>query len=137
MICLGILLDTSYLIAAVSDKDENHLRSKELKKKISSGSLGKIYISDFIFDEFVTFLRAKSFDKDKVKEFGDALLDDDSIILLKITQNLFEQSWDYFKKTSGLSFTDCSTAVLCREFKIKFIASFDSGFDKINFIERI
>ena len=49
-----------------------------------------------------------------------------------LDKEVFLQSWGLFKISSNLSFTDCSTIILAKEFSIKNAASFDSDFDRFN-----
>ena len=130
-------MDTSFLIALNNAKDENNKDAQSLKAKLKDKEFGQCYISDYIFDEFVTFLRAKSFPENSIKGIGDALLADPSIKLLKIDADMFLKSWESFKKSNELSFTDCSTITLAKEFGIRTVASFDSGFDRFSHIKRI
>lgn len=134
---MSSILDTSFLIALNNAKDENHESAQSLKVRLKEKEFGQCYISDYIFDEFVTFLRAKSFPENSIKEIGDALLADQSIKLLKIDIDTFLKSWEFFKKSSELSFTDCSTITLAKEFGIRNVASFDSGFDRFPHLKRI
>lgn len=134
---LGIILDTSFLIALNNAKDMNHGGAQSLKARLKEKEFGQCYVSDYIFDEFVTFLMAKAFYPNKIREIGDALLAEESINFLRVNESLFMESWEFFKKHNNLSFTDCTTAILAKEFGIKNIASFDSGFDKIDSIKRI
>ena len=134
---MGIFLDTSFLVALANADDEKHKSAQSVKARIASKELGQPYISDYIFDELVTFLKARQVRPEKVEEFGDSLLEDESIKLLKVDSAVFLRSWELFKKSAGLSFTDCTSIVLAREFGIKNIASFDSDFDKPPLLKRI
>ena len=134
---MSLILDTSYLIALNDSGDSYHNSALSLKSRIKNKEFGLCYISDYIFDEFATFLRAKSIPSDKIKSIGDALLEDQTIELLKVDKEMFLKAWDMFKKTSNLSFTDCTITILAKEFGIKNIASFDSDFDSIKDIKRI
>jgi len=134
---LNLILDTSFLIALNDSGDHKHENALALKSKIKNKEFGQCFISDYIFDELVTFLRAKSIPDDKINEIGDALLSDPTIERFNIDEETFSQSWENFKKTSNLSFTDCTTITLAKKFGVKNVASFDSDFDKFPYIERI
>ena len=134
---MGILLDTSFLIAVNNPKDVNYGNAQAIKARIKNMELGQSYFSDYIFDEFVTFLKAKRVSQEKITEIGEALLLDESIKLLRVDATVFSQSWDLFKKRQALSFTDCTTAILARDFNIKNVASFDADFNSIGFVKRI
>lgn len=134
---MSVILDTSFLIALNNEKDVNYKNAQSLKIRAKNKEFGQCYISDYIFDELVTFLRAKAIPLDKIKAIGDALLNDKTIELLKIDIEIFLCSWELFKTTSKLSFTDCTTLTLAKEFGIKHIASFDSDFDIFPYLKRI
>ncbi len=134
---MGVFLDTSFLVALVNADDENHGLAQSIKARIAAKELGQPYISDYIFDELVTFLKARHVEAGKIEEFGDSLLNDGGIDLLRVGSAVFLQSWGMFKKSTGLSFTDCTSIVLAKEFGIKSIASYDSDFDKLPSLNRI
>lgn len=134
---VGLILDTSFLIALNNATDASHEQAESLRTRLENREFGQLYISDYVFDEFVTFLMAKSFPANAIMEIGDALLADESIKLMKIDDEMFIQSWELFKKMKNLSFTDCTTVILAKEFNIKNIASFDSGFDRFPNIKRV
>lgn len=127
---MGIFLDTSFLIACANAKDENHAFAAALQDRIKQKEFGQCFISEYIFDEFVTFLRAKKFPESVIRERGDALLQEKSIEFLSMNSDFFSSSWDFFKKSTGFSFTDCTTIILSNSYGIKTIASFDADFDK-------
>ena len=134
---MSIILDTSFLIALNDSKDSNHKKANELKPRVRNKEFGQCYISDYIFDEFVTFLKAKPFQNSFINEVGDAILSNEEIRILRVDENSFLQSWELFKKMEKLSFTDCTTVILSKEFGIKKIATFDSDFNIIQNLQRI
>lgn len=131
------MLDTSFLIAVNNRDDQNYERAQSLKSHMRNKDFGQVYISDYVFDELFTFLRARAFSETLMIGIGNKLLADEDIKLLQINTDIFLQSWDLFKKISGLSFTDCTTVILVKQYGIKRIASFDSDFDRISFLERM
>ncbi len=60
-----------------------------------------------------------------------------SYTLLHLDFEQFQETWEFFKKYNGFSFTDCSTVVISQAFGIKAVASFDSDFDKGIGVKRI
>lgn len=134
---MGVFLDTSFLVALANADDGNHRSAQSIKARIVNKEFGQPYISDYIFDELVTFLKARRVRPEKVEEFGGLLLEDGTIKLLKVDIRVFFQSWAMFKKYADLSFTDCASIVLANEFGIKNIASYDSDFDKFPLLKRI
>ena len=134
---MSLILDTSFLLALNDAGDFSHNNANSLKIRVKDKEFGQCYISDYIFDELMTLMRAKSISLNKIKDIGDSLLSDKTIELLKVDKEMFLQSWDLFKKSNELSFTDCSTITLSKEFGIRTVASFDSGFDRFPHIKRI
>ena len=134
---MSLILDTSFLLALNDAGDFNHNNANSLKIRVKDKEFGQCYISDYIFDELMTLMRAKSINPNKIKDIGDSLLSDKTIELLKVDKEMFLQSWELFKKSNELSFTDCSTITLAKEFGIRNVASFDSGFDRFPYIKRI
>ena len=134
---MALVLDTSFLVALNSKADINHAKAQSLKQRLKNREFGQIFISDYIFDEFATFLMAKSFPPAIIREIGDSLLAEESIGLLKISPEVFLKSWELFKKMKSISFTDCTTLVLSSETGIKNIASFDADFDRFPGVKRI
>tara|TARA_Y100000310_G_C20655366_1_gene801708 strand:- start:1311 stop:1742 length:432 start_codon:yes stop_codon:yes gene_type:complete len=134
---MGIILDTSFLVALNNVKDANHESAIKLKNKIKNNDYGQPYVSDYIFDEFVTFLRAKSFPKEKISQLGDSLISGKDIKILNLNKDLFLKSWNFFKKSNGASFTDCTIIISSKEHNINKIASYDEHFDRVNFLHRL
>ena len=127
-----ILLDTSFLVSYFNIRDENHLKAAHIMKSINKGVYGDIYLTDYIFDEFVTviFIRLKNLIK--TVKLGSELKE--SLQLELIDEETFEKSWFIFKnqKDTFLSFTDCSSLAIMQKNKIKNIATFDKDFEKVN-----
>ncbi len=99
--------------------------------------LGQPYISDYVFDELVAFLKARHVTLEKIAEFGGSLLEDESIRLLNVDSAAFLHSLELFKMSAGLSFTDCTSIVLAEKFGVKSIASYDSDFNRLPLLKRI
>ena len=134
---MSLFLDTSFLIAIHTAKDEHHSDAIAIKERIKNGEFGQCYFSEYIFDEFVTFLRAKSASTTSITQLGDALLREEIVRMVSIDTQLFSRAWDFFKKINALSFTDCTSVVIAKELNIKYIASFDSDFDRIIGLKRV
>ena len=129
---MSLILDTSFIIALNDAGDFNHKHAQSLRARIEDKEFGRCYFSDYIFDELMTLMMARSIHNKKIMDIGDALLGDETIELLKVDKEVFMQSWGLFKISSNLSFTDCTTIILANAFNVKNIASFDSDFDRFN-----
>jgi predicted nucleic acid-binding protein len=134
---MSIILDTSFLVALHNKNDQYHEIAQRFSKRLIVGELGKCYTSDYIFSEVMTLLRARKFPENQIEKAGSALLNDPLITLLSMDSVQFQETWELFKKYTGLSFTDCSTIIISEGFGIKAVASFDSDFDKVSGLKRV
>ena len=123
-----MLLDTSFLVAYLDSRDQNHKSASALIKELESGKYGALFISEYAFDELMTVLRKHIGHKRTVLS-GQHILD--SIELVGIEQAVFRFAWELFKKHEKLSFTDCYQAALIKHLDIGYIATFDSDFNHI------
>jgi len=129
-----ILLDSSFLVAIEVEGDENHEKAKEIRDKIINGVFGETIISDYIFDETITVTFLKTKDLGKAINVGEKLRN--SARTIKINDDLFNISWDIFKKQKNtrFSFTDCTSIAVLGNRKIKNIATFDKDFKVIEWV---
>lgn len=132
-----IFLDTSFLVAVELEKDENHQKAVRVNREIASGKYGKAYVSDYVFDEVTTLVLGRTRDLTTAVLAGNYLRQ--SVNLIKLSENGFDESWQMFKnqKSGKLSFTDCTILSVLKQNNIDNIATFDSEFDKINWINVI
>ena len=68
-----IFLDTSYLVAIEVEKDQNHQQAVKIRDDIIRGKFGKLFISDYIFDETITVTLGRTKDIKKVIFIGEHL----------------------------------------------------------------
>ena len=104
--------------------------------KISSGYYGQVQITDFIFDETVTYIAAKQ-GLEKAVKVGKMLLE--RIDIVQVDAENFNNSWNIFEKQhdSHLSFTDCTNVATMKAFGITRIATFDHDFKSVSDISII
>lgn len=132
---MSIFLDSSYLIAFVDKRDRAHLEAIGLAEQISEGVFGRIVISDYVFDESVTFIASRQGFK-KAIEWGKKTLDSE-LELIYTSKEVFQKAWELFQKRKNLSFTDCTIVELMKAEGIKHLASFDEGFKQFKEIKLI
>lgn len=58
------------------------------------------------------------------------------IKIINVDDELFERSCEIFAKYPGLSITDASIVAAMEKIDVKKLYSFDSGFDKIKWLDR-
>ena len=132
-----IILDTSYLVALKNQKDVNFSKANQLQQELIKKTYGKLLTTDYIFNEFVTFLRKKLHNPDEAVRLGEDLLYDKEILILGIAKLNFKESWELFKKYPKISFTDATTVIIAQRLKIEYVCSFDGDFDAFKNIKRI
>jgi len=132
-----IFLDSSFIISIEVETDQNHKRALEIQEKVIRGEFGPIVISDYVFDEVITVTFGKTKDLNKTSLVGENLRN--SLKIIKIDNETFENTWEIFKnqKNTKFSFTDCSILALMEKEDIKNIATFDEDFKKIKTINII
>lgn len=134
---MKLFIDSGPFIARHNKDDEYHRETVEAFSKIASGELPytKLYCSDYIVDEAVTTCRMRTHSHKAAVELGDAILTSKSIVVLKVDENTFLESWKLFKdfKELDLSLTDCTSIRLARKQGILDIFSFDEEFDAFGF----
>ncbi len=124
-----MFLDTSVIVAYYNSRDGLHKRAFELLPKIVRGDNGRVFISDYIFDEAVTVSLIRTKNLKKALELGEHLLKSE-FHLLKVDDDAFNLGWELFQK-ANMSFTDCSSLALMRLYGIDKIATFDTGFGRV------
>ena len=130
------LIDSNIWIAAKIEKDYWHKKGKEIVKKILDGALKKVVITDYIVDEVVTYLNART-NFETAREMLETLTSSQFIEVIIIDAQQFEKTKEIFEKNKNLSFTDASSVVVMQDKKINKIISFDEDFDGIEGIERV
>ncbi len=130
-----ILLDTSLIIAYSNKADMQHKRAVHVFDDIDSGMYGTPAITDYIFDEVVTVMLARTKNFKTVVQTGEKLLA--STLFFKLDSEIFGLSWDIFKaqEKMRLSFTDCSILATCRVNRINTIATFDKALNEESKLE--
>jgi predicted nucleic acid-binding protein len=77
------------------------------------------------------FARTGSFEL--TKKYGQTLVESTAIERLTVDEEIFSQSWEFFKRMGeiGLSFTDSTSAVLMKKREISAIFTFDEHLKKL------
>ena len=95
----------------------------------------RLYTSDYILDEAVTLVRARSRNHKLSVALGRDLLESKTIVLLKIDETSLKGSWDLYKNRPdiALSFTDATSAFLAKKHYISDIFTYDGHFESLGF----
>ena len=134
---MGIFLDTGFYIGLIDPTDKYYKRSFDLLKGLQTGKFGLIYTSSFIMAESATLVAARTKKNPiAIKEIENFFLGDKQIAtILRLNEKNEKDAWEIFqkinveKKSKVVSFIDCSNIVLCRNYSIDNILSYDPHFD--------
>jgi len=139
-----IVIDSNVLVGLLNPLDHWHTHSISFYNKLQTANVELIYF-DCVITEVVSAVARRLFEKNRVTEleqFFDQLdkqiPQTDITWILSQTQELYSESIDLMKSSSGeLNFHDSLIALICRDYKIPFIASYDADFDQVPWLTRI
>ena len=127
---VAIFLDASYIIALYNDDDVHHQNAVSIASRINSYEFGQPIISDHVFDESVS-VTLRKFGKEKAKILGRQILD--STFMVQCDRHLFDSAFEKFNsQKEPFSFTDCTTQAIMDLVQMRFIATFDKLFEKLD-----
>ena len=137
-----ILVDTSFLVAQLDERDVHHQTAKALHELFRKREVAYIYL-DCVMNETVTVLARRALER-KVdarplirwlrKEIPTEMLDWTGPELPR----LWERTIDTLETYKGrLSFNDCLLVLVSQEGGIEWIASFDHNFDQVKVLKRV
>ena len=127
-----IFVDSSYYIAISDTKDQWHKKSLELSEYIENSIS---VVSSFIISEVVTEIGRRSGGKVAYTLYNYFT---DNCKIIYIDRDMLSESMEIVLKYDGtLSLADAASVTIMDNMKISEIISFDSDFDKVNFINRI
>jgi len=129
---MKIFLDTSAIIAYYNVNDRCHGEAVEVMEKIKRGEipLTRFYITDYIFDETITFIECVLNNHELALKLGEALQTSPLTTIIWVDEELFRESWEIFKRGGGYSFTDCTSFQAMRKNGIDSAFTFDEHFRK-------
>ena len=132
-----ILLDSSLIIAYSNEADENHAKAKQVADDVAKEKYGTPVITDYVFDEVVTVMLARTKSLVRVTKLGETLLAATRVVW--IDRDLFDAAWVLFKQQprKRLSFTDCTSIAACRANGISNVATFDEDFAELDNMKAI
>jgi len=127
-----IFVDSSYYIAIADTKDQWHKKALELSEYIETNIS---VVSSFIISEVVTEIGRRSGGKVAYNLYNYFT---DNCKIIYIDRDLLSESMEIVLKYDGtLSLADAASVTIMDNMKIGEIVSFDSDFDKVDFINRI
>jgi predicted nucleic acid-binding protein len=132
---MNIFLDTSAIVAWFNKRDKYYEDAQRILKDIRERRLEftRFIISDYILDESLTFFESVIKDHELAVAVGEALMNSSYVALERVDDEIFEESWQRFKRSSGLSFTDCTSITLMDELETRNIFTFDQQFSNAGY----
>ncbi len=129
---MSLLIDTSALVAARNADDRNHNKALDIMTRALKGEFGKMYISDYIFDEAVTIAYIRTGNKNFSEDLG-RFARTRPIIFRFIEPFDFDRAWELYLKyrDKNFSFTDCTNIALMERHEIDTLFTYDLEFNGI------
>ena len=129
---MSLLIDTSALVSTRNADDKNHNKALDIMTRALKGEFGKLYISDYIFDEAVTIAHIRTGNKNFAKDIG-IFARTKPIIFRFIEPIDFERAWEIYLQfqDKNFSFTDCTNIALLERYGIETLFTYDSEYNGI------
>lgn len=129
---MSVFIDTCALIAARNAEDRDHKSAVNNMTSALKGEYGKVFTSDYIFDEAVTLAYMRTGSKRFALDIG--LFARARPITMRFIEPIdFDRAWELYNQYDDkkLSFTDCTNIALMERLDIESILTFDSEFKGI------
>jgi hypothetical protein len=123
---MSAFIDTSAIVAYYNSRDQHHTQAVEILSRAIRGEYGRLFTSDYVFDEAVTVTLVRTKNLALAVRLGEVLLNSE-IEVLRVDEDAFNLAWKIFKD-ANLSFTDCTILALMRLYGIPTLITFDRGF---------
>ena len=125
-----VFFDTSAVYALINIKDPDHKKVENFL----TGFKGRLLITNYIFDESITLIRAR-LGYEKAISMGNILLKSPQVEKVWVTPSDEKQAWELFvmRKDKAYSFTDCTSFVVMKRLKITKCIALDSHFRQEGF----
>lgn len=137
---MSIFVDSGVLYPMHDTDASRHETSKTAFRSVVTGGYGRLFTSDYVYDEAVTLTRSRTGRFDLARAVGDRIAGETGqnvFELLFVDEPRFEESRRTFERYSDhdLSFTDATIIALVEAHDIDAVLSFDDDFDGI--VDRI
>ncbi|MCW4013451.1 MAG: PIN domain-containing protein [Candidatus Bathyarchaeota archaeon] len=132
---MNIFLDTSAIVAWFNKRDKYYEPAQNVLKEIREHRIEftRFIISDYILDESLTFFESVIKDHELAVAVGEALMNSSYVSIEYVGEETFMMSWQRFKHSSGLSFTDCTSMTLMDELETPYVFTFDQHFSNAGY----
>lgn len=130
---MKFFVDTGAWIALADRNDQHHDSAQDLYNAIQKRNI-PLVITDYIFDETVTWLHYK-IGHDIACGWGNKMLNSHMVGIVKISDGHINPAWDIFQKyyDQKFSFTDCVSFAVMKSLGIDTAFAYDSHFSTMGF----
>lgn len=127
-----LFIDSGAFFALLDKNDIYHEKSLKFFKEIKENFY--LFSSDFILSESFTLIRRKLGMQTAIK-LGDIVFSSNVLKIIYLDENSILESWNLFKKYRDwqLSFIDCTSFVIMKNFRISKAFCFDKHFINMGF----
>ncbi len=126
-----IFVDTGAWIAILNRGDQHHQEAVAMYNKLQQQQT-RLLTTDYVIDETVTRLRYDTNHPLAVMFFNriELFMETGVLTVAEIDKNIFEKAKAFFRQydSARLSFTDCTSFVVCHENSIREAFAFDQHF---------
>lgn len=131
-----MFIDSVVWIGAKLKSDQWHEKSFIIITKFLDKEIPIAYVTEYIVLETVNFLLRKA-GFEVALETLRLFQIHERIKIIPVDNNLLERSCEIFQRYPGLSLTDAGIVAAMEKLNLKKLFSFDRGFDKVEWIERL
>jgi predicted nucleic acid-binding protein len=137
-----VLVDASFLVAQLDERDVHHQAARALHEAFRAREAAYIYL-DFVVNETVTVLARRARERKlEIKPIIRRVRSELPVGQLawagSEVSRLWERALDALEEYQGrLSLNDCLLTLIAQEGGVRWVASFDKGFDQVPSITRI
>ena len=130
---MNLFVDSSAWEALYDASDKYHPAAANALRNLTNTKT-TFYTSDYIFDETITLLLGRS-SHQQASQCGDWLLSSARVRLIRIGVAQWYEAWQLFHQydDKAFSFTDCTSFIVMRQFKLREAFTFDRHFEQMGF----
>jgi predicted nucleic acid-binding protein len=128
-----VLVDTSGLYALADHRDPSRAVAEQCVTRLVKSGVGLV-LTDYIIDEACTLAKARAggYGALRLLEIIDR---SEAFRLIWVGEQRFESAKSFFRKHAdhGYSFTDCTSFIIMREFRMRDVLTTDRHFAEVGF----
>ena len=131
-----MFIDSVVWIGAKLKRDQWHDQSVSVINQFLNKEINIVYVTDYIVLESVNFLLRKA-GFETALETLNLFMVHERVKIINVDEQMFKRASEIFTSFPGLSLTDASIVATMEKLGIRKLYSFDGGFDRIGWIERL